>query len=816
MSADQAERVSYVAPTADSSASLMIPTRPSSSTSEESLSRETSDNSGKSYTTSLWKDRLQGKLFGRDVERERLAALVNEFGAGSTPGLLLITGPSGSGTTSLAKTLKRPIEAMGGYFITGKFDRLQRPSPYPGLVAAIFELASLVLQRGDKAVECVRYAIEQAVGDEAYVLTRVIPALESIIGTQESETKAPRTDDSLQRFVFVFQNFLRAVCTPTQPILLMFDDIHWADPCSLDMFGSIACDHANRGLMLVATCKEKVSGRSYLASKLRELEDLASIEITNVSISNFDVPATRHMLQAALGSDSGDVEALAKLVHAQTGGTIVEMLAFLDWLEDSDILKFEASHWSWNMADIVVALDVDRPFDYIAERLKNQRPSLLYALKVASCLGPLLHPRVLGLVVGDQVDAILEQAVSQGLLEREESQRLYMFAHDRIQAAAYALIPEEEREQFHLGLGRRLWRGFDSIELDRFIFDLLSQMNIARDRITKERERCALARLCLHAGTKAARASTFRTSLVYLQLGISLLEPRSWRDEYDLTLALYTAAAEMTMSASDMDGLDELVNEVLANAKSFRDKVPVYSTRIYGFGATQRQQVALETGIMVLEGLGERFPRRFCKVHLALEMRKVKKLLRGKSDEQLMRMPIIVNRDKLACLQIMHLLHLSALLVRPTLIPFLSLRMIRLTLEYGACVFTSAAFAQYGVFLLNTGDVDAAYRYAKVGRAFVDMFKAREYLPKVSIMYYGLILPWKRPLEEVLEPLLEGYRVGLQIGDFEGACLCANMYCLNALACSVPLPLVDRQWEAFQDQMVFRNQKVRALACICG
>lgn len=89
-----------------------------------------------------------------------------------------------------------------------------------------------------------------------------------------------------------------------------------------------------------------------------------------------------------------------------------------------------------------------------------------------------------------------------------------------------------------------MWRRLNSDEeLDQHLFTLLSQMHIGRSLITREREQVAVATLCLHAGAKAAGSSAFRTALTYLELGISLLGPRSWRDHYGLTLALYNAAA---------------------------------------------------------------------------------------------------------------------------------------------------------------------------------------------------------------------------------------------------------------------------------
>ena len=180
-------------------------------------------------------------------------------------------------------------------------------------------------------------------------------------------------------------------------------------------------------------------------------------------------------------------------------------------------------------------------------------------------------------------------------------------------------------------------------------------MNIGKRLITREKERYAIASLCLHAGIKAAKSSTFRMATVYLNLAIELLGDRGWRDEYDLTLAVYNAAAEMEMCTANFEAMETLGASVLKHARCSSDKIQARATQIYAMGVCDRQQEALDLGIVVLEGLGERFPRHMCRHAMMSELHSVQKLLRGKSNEQLMRLPNIADEEILACLQILNL-----------------------------------------------------------------------------------------------------------------------------------------------------------------
>jgi predicted ATPase len=91
--------------------------------------------------------------------------------------------------------------------------------------------------------------------------------------------------------------------------------------------------------------------------------------------------------------------------------------------------------------------------------------------------------------------------------------------------------------------------------------------------------------------------------------------------------------------------------------------------------------------------LGETFPVKNCMAMLRLEMRKVDRVLRGKSNAQIMRMEMIKDEEKLAALQILNLIFLNALIVKPKFAPFVQLKSVEITLKYGLSALASNAFA---------------------------------------------------------------------------------------------------------------------------
>jgi predicted ATPase len=815
--------------------------------------------------TTAWRRNLQEKVYERHQEQ----ALLNRYfqvtqKKHDTAMFLLISGSCGTGKTRLAETLKEPVEKQGGYFLTGKFDQLCRPEPYTAFCMAFTEFADLVVERGGHAIATVSKAIHEAIGNEVSVLTSMIPSLERIVGRSNSSASKAKAGDAIQRFVFVFRMFMRTVCSPQQPMVLLVDDLHWADPCSLDLLMSLVTDTKNEGLVLVGTCRDNIAQSSYLSSRLRAMEDKDHVEITNISLKNLTKASVGSVLTGVLSLREEQSVALSEIVFRQTQGNIFDVIEFLRWLQDADLLHYDRdlASWRWDDEEISLTINICKVGDFQVDKLDQLSQDMKEVLKVAACLGSHVDGELIEYLLKKPVGDILNEAAAKGILKLNESRGSYLFEHDDRQEGAYHLIPVNELGLFHLEIGRRLWPGFDTDELDQNIFVRLSQMNVGRRQLTREKEKIDVATFCLHAGKKAAESSTFRTASIYLNLGIELLGSRSWRDDYDLTLALHNAAAEMEMCTANFERMEKLLEKVFLHALNSEDSIQAYATRIYALGASDRAPEAIDTGIEVLKGLGEKFPSRYSKAHLISEMRTVKRLLKGKSDEQLLRLPHVENKEKLAALRILQQINIYALLVRPQFAPFITLRSLKLTLQYGLSVFASSAFASYGILLIGAlNEISEAFHYGElryVASAFEGMrssfrsqtlssfddshdqcaynlrwhsshqctfaffyecvpslvllerFEAMEFLPRVYVAVYGCIYPWKKPIRETLEPLLRAYRVGMQTGDFKGACLSANLYCCNAMDAGISLDVIEREWRGFQEVMQSNGQKAEA------
>jgi predicted ATPase len=616
--------------------------------------------------------------------------------------LALISGAAGVGKTSLAMSIRNLVIEDGGFFLTGKFDQMHSSELYSAFVSAFTELVDNVIQRGKEAVRSMRKAIQSAVHTEQRILTDMIPALEKILGPPKKGVvkEFRQSSDEVSCFKFVFRMFVRAISSPEFPIVFLLDDLHFADEASLDLLQALVTDLSNDGILFIGTYRvEKTSD-----DKIREfLRNKSPLAITDIPVENLSSRAVDEMVAEIFSVvHPGQIKPLTDMIFKQTAGNVFYIREFLRYLQEEGLLTFDemGMEWVWDERKIQMKIDFRRPVELMTVRISKLPKGTREVLEVAACLGSKLEEKLLNRISPRPVFSQLQKAAARGFLHYDESNDTYRFAHDIIQEAAYKLISYQEREAFHLTIGRELWKSFDDIEdLERHIFIILGQIRAGADLISYQEERNDVAALCLRAGELAICSSSFQTASEYLLLGVSMLGESCWEDEYELSLELYNAAAEVEYCIANFDNVEKLASEIFENTRWFPDTLRAHSIHVYSLGSRGHMLKAIERGLNVLESLGEKFPLKHSSNSIAVAVKRTKWLFRGKSNEALLRMPLMDNPEKIAAMQMMNIMFLYAYIAVPTLAPMIAMRMVKLTLEYGLCDVSSVGFVTYAMLL---------------------------------------------------------------------------------------------------------------------
>jgi len=216
--------------------------------------------------------------------------------------------------------------------------------------------------------------------------------------------------------------------------------------------------------------------------------------------------------------------------------------------------------------------------DLMVGKLKRLPETTQEALKQLACLGNVVEIATLTLVQGESEEEIhkaLWKAVRAGLIFQQESS--YKFLHDRIQQAAYSLIPEEHRAEVHLRIGRALLVSMTADQLGEHLFDVANQFSRGASRLVDRDEKAQVATIDLRSGRKAKASAAYASARAYFSAGTALLDEKDWASHYELMFSLWLERAECEFLTGNFDTAEQLIGELLQRRASKVDQASTIS-----------------------------------------------------------------------------------------------------------------------------------------------------------------------------------------------------------------------------------------------
>jgi predicted ATPase len=196
----------------------------------------------------------------------------------------------------------------------------------------------------------------------------------------------------------------------------------------------------------------------------------------------------------------------------------------------------------------------------------------------------------------------LWDAVRAGLILRTEQS--YAFLHDRVQEAAYSLIPENARAETHLRIGNLLAARISPERQEETVFEIVNQLNRGSDLITSAEERKRLAALNLMAGKRAKSSTAYASALSYLRAARALLTERSWDEDYELIFSVECDTAECEFLTADMVPAENRLLMLAQRDKGTHDIAAVTRLRMALYTTLALTDRAAEVGVEQLRTFG--------------------------------------------------------------------------------------------------------------------------------------------------------------------------------------------------------------------
>ncbi|MBV9733462.1 MAG: serine/threonine-protein kinase PknK, partial [Verrucomicrobia bacterium] len=398
------------------------------------------------------------KLYGRAREIDALLAAFERVVARGRPELVLVSGYSGIGKSSVVNELHKVLVPPRGIFASGKFEQYKRDIPYATLAQAFQSLVHALLGKSEAELRNWRGALQEALGPNGSLIVDLVPELKLIIGEQPPVPSLP-PNDAQRRFQLVFRRFIGVFARPEHPLALFLDDLQWLDAATLDLLEDLLSQPDMQPLMLIGAYRDnEVNSAHPLIRKLETIRQ-AGATVQEIILAPLTCEDLGRLIADSLQCQSERVTSLAQLIHEKTAGNPFFAIQFISALAGEGLLSFDhrSGRWAWDLDRIHAKGYTENVVDFMVGKLNRLPLETQKALQEFACLGNSAEITTLSIVHGtsqEVVHADLLKAVRLEFIVRLEGS--YKFVHDRVQEAAYSLIPEQLRAEAHLRIGRLL------------------------------------------------------------------------------------------------------------------------------------------------------------------------------------------------------------------------------------------------------------------------------------------------------------------------------------------------------------------------
>ncbi|HWZ88452.1 MAG TPA: serine/threonine-protein kinase PknK, partial [Polyangiaceae bacterium] len=719
------------------------------------------------------------KLYGREQETAALLAAWERVVSSGAPELLLVSGYSGVGKSSLVNELHKSIVLPRGRFASGKFDQYRRGIPCATLAQAFAALIQQVLVEPEETVARYRATIQQAVGPNGQLIVDLVPELEFVIGKQEAVPVLP-AQESQNRCHAVFTRFLGVFARPEHPLALFLDDLQWLDPASLNLLQHILSSSEVRDLLLIGAYRDNEVSPSHPLMLTLDSVRCSTLPVHDIVLAPLSADDIAELVGDTVHRGREEVRPLARLVYEKTAGNPFFTTQFLTALHDEALLRLIGERWEWDLERIRATDFTDNVVELMIGKLGRLSAATQGALKVLACLGHRVDSAVLGRVLGqgaEETQAALWDAIVAGLIVMAGNG--YAFAHDRIQEAAYSLIPEPERATEHLRVGRLLLLGRPEPEIEEAIFELVNHFNRGLELVTDAAEKELIFDLNFRAGKRAKAANAYASARTYLAQAMALLPQEAWSRQYAETFELIFDASECEYLVGNFARADDLLNLILARARSHPDRAKVYRLRATLFQVAGRYQDALRAGLEGLEPFGIVAPESAGALQAAFsrELEEFSLNLRGRRIADLVDAKVASDADARAVIGLVAEISVPLYSTRSPLFPWLILRSVNTSLRFGntedSCLgYIFLAILRIGLF----DDIPTGFELSEMALRLNEKFH-NEKLRGTLLFIHGLVVhSWRRPFATSLPIAEQGLVASLNVGDLVHANL--NAYAL--------------------------------------
>jgi PAS domain S-box-containing protein len=737
------------------------------------------------------------KLYGRDNEVETLLTAFDRIVAGGRPELVLVSGYSGIGKSAVVSELHKPLVPPRGLFASGKFDQYKRDIPYATLAQAFQTLIRPLLSKNEADLRPWRVAVREALDPNGLLIVDLLPELKHVIGEQPPVPELP-PQEAQRRFQLVFRRFIGVFARPEHPLALFLDDLQWLDAATLDLLEDLLASTDLQHLLLIGAYRDnEVNATHPLTRKLDAIRQ-AGAAVQDIVLTPLGRDDLGQLLADTLHCEPKRVAPLAELIHEKTTGNPFFAIQFISALADEGLLSFDygEGRWVWDLLRIHAQGFTDNVVELMLGKLNRLPVETQEALQQFACMGNSAAFEMLGMAYQGSVEDLhdhLWEAVRSGLIFRADDS--YRFLHDRVQEAAYSLIPKELRAESHLRIGMLLADHTPPAKREEAIFEIVNQLNRGSHLIASVEERERVADLNLIAAKRAKSATAYDAALKYLRAGSALLTEETWQRNYELVFSIEHLMAECEMLTAEMVAAEDRMLRLSQRARNRHDFCVMTRLRLTLYTNWDKSDRGLDVFLEWLRRDGTDWSRHPTREDAMREYARVWTLLGSRQIEDLVELPLITDPEVLDTLDVFSDAVTPSFFFDEHLSSLVVCRLVSLSLEYGNCDASCYGYAWLG-FLAGPrfGNLRDGYRFGRLGYDLVEKRSLTRYQARTYLSVGALVMPWTKHPASGQDLVRRAFDAFYRAGElaFAGYCFTTSF----ALSLAVGAPLAEVQAEA--------------------
>lgn len=736
------------------------------------------------------------KLYGRSEELNRLETYFENTSYGSVE-FCLVSGYSGVGKSVLVQELGRSIAKKRGYLIHGKFDQFRQNAPYIALASAFRDLIRQLLGEPKERLDEWSKKITAALDTNGQLIIELIPELELVIGKQPTVQELSPAETQ-NRFLILFLNFVKVFASEEHPLVIFLDDLQWSDIPTLNLIHRLVTAIELRHVLLIGAYRDNAVDATHpLTLTLEEIKKKR--EVRQLQLEPLSQYAVNQIVQDTLSCENGRSKELSTILYKKTGGNPFFTIELLKDLNERGVVFFDLKNgrWDWDLEAVKSSENSDSVIDFLVSGQHRLSESTQHILQLAACIGASFDLRTLSIIREASMEttaAELYEAIRAnmiiplnedykfvGVAERDwadtsqpQDEGLsdllnpsYRFQHDRVQQAAYSMIPQEKKQALHLSIGRLILAHSSPKELDETLIDVVGHLNEGRRLVADPKERKELARLNLDAGVKARHSSAYEAALGYLKISLEMLDPDTWASDYALMWRLSEELQSCFYLTGDWKNADDWTEIMLRHAKTPVEQGLVLAVRTRQYATIGKLPESIKAAYQGLRILGFDLIQVPELEDVAEEVRQVAKNLNGRPVSELIHNPPVSDeKARIASQLLMEIFPAAFLSGTGRMFPYLVLKSVNIALVYGNSPETAFAYAGYAMLLSGYFENPAeGFKYGELAVSLIEKFDDISLRSRIIYVYTMFVHHWSEHWSSMTPWFQKAIKAGYQSGD---------------------------------------------------